>query len=236
MPYDATNKIYSFATLEQYSAKQRFLIRVIGLAMYGVIRFMGWSLRMDDDDGWKVRADTTEVPVLCTWHDRMFASVYYFRDRGMGVMSSISFDAEYTARCLVRFGYGIIKGSSTRGGARGMIEMVREMRQGIPMAFTIDGPKGPRYEVKPGPLYLAKKTGNPAIAYSIETTRFWTLNSWDKQQIPVPFSRAKLFVADPIYVPADADENEIEAKLRELQAALDAQVERGREWRESLTR
>jgi lysophospholipid acyltransferase (LPLAT)-like uncharacterized protein len=165
----------------------------------------------------------------------MFAGIYYFRGRGLGGMSSISFDAEYTARCLIRFGYGIIKGSSTRGGARGMIEMVRTMRQGIPMVFTIDGPKGPRYEVKPGPVYLARKTGNPVLAFSIETTRSWKLNSWDRQQIPVPFSRAKLFVSDPIYIPPDAGEDGVNAKMDELQFALDELVERGREWRESFT-
>ncbi|MFL6374062.1 MAG: lysophospholipid acyltransferase family protein [Pyrinomonadaceae bacterium] len=236
MADDASLKLYRFATLEEYSAKERFLIRLIGVLMYAAIGFLGWSLRMDDSEASKIpAADGDERPIFCSWHDRILAGMYQFRDRGLCLMSSVSFDAEYTARCLIRFGYGVIKGSSTRGGARGMIEMVRAMRQGIPMAFTVDGPRGPRYEAKPGPVYLAKKTGNPIVAFSVETSRYWTLNSWDKQQIPVPFSRAKLFVADPIYVPAHADGTQVEAKLQELQSALDGAVERGRVWRESLS-
>ncbi|MFM9905112.1 MAG: lysophospholipid acyltransferase family protein [Pyrinomonadaceae bacterium] len=170
-----------------------------------------------------------DAPILCLWHDRIFAGTYYFRDRGLIVMSSISFDAEYTARCIQRFGFGVIKGSSTRGGTRALVEMIRLVKKGVPMAFTIDGPRGPRYKVKAGPALLAKRTGSPMLPFSIET-KHWTLNSWDKAQIPIPFTRARVFFSDPIFVPPDVDENELEQKSIDLQMALDDLVKRGREW------
>ena len=148
-------------------------------------------------------------------------------------MLSISFDAEYTARCIQRFGFGVIKGSSTRGGTRALVEMIKLMKRGIPSAFTIDGPKGPRYQVKPGPALLAKRTGHPIIPFTIETGGFWTMNSWDRLQIPKPFSKARVFFGEPIFIGPDADDQELEQKTDELQNSLDVLVERGREWRQS---
>ena len=99
------------------------------------------------------------------------------------------------------------------------------------MAFTVDGPRGPRYEVKSGPVFLAKKSGNPILPYVIEPKTFWTTKSWDKMQIPKPFTRAITIIGEPIYVEPDADEAAIEAKIGELQHSLDSLVERGRQWR-----
>ena len=149
-------------------------------------------------------------------------------------MSSQSFDSEYTARVIQRFGYGTIKGSSTRGGIRALTTMIRLMRKGLPMGFTLDGPKGPRYVAKSGACFLAKKTSNPIMPFVFEPKSFWTINSWDKMQIPKPFTRAKLFIAEPIYVEKDADDKEIENKRRELQLKLDELVAFGKQWRDSI--
>lgn len=135
-------------------------------------------------------------------------------------MTSQSFDGEYIARFIRKFGYGAIRGSSTRGGVRALVEMIRELRRGLPMGFSVDGPKGPRYKVKPGPVLLASKTGNPMVPFVLQPRSFWTLKSWDKMQIPRPFTRCLVGVADPIYVPADASSDIIEVKLRELEDVL----------------
>ncbi|MEO7538777.1 MAG: lysophospholipid acyltransferase family protein, partial [Pyrinomonadaceae bacterium] len=141
---------------------------------------------------------------------------------------------EYIARFIQRFGYGAIRGSSSRGGARALVQMIKWMRGGHAMAFTVDGPRGPRYEAKPGPLILAKKTGNPIMPFVIEPKRYWQIKSWDKMQIPVPFTRALLVIGEPIYVHANADDAEIASKLRELQNELDRLVTEGREWSSSV--
>ena len=113
-----------------------------------------------------------------------------------------------------------------------MVEMIRLIRAGLPMAFTVDGPRGPRYEAKSGPVVLAKKTGNPIIPFVVECEKFWQVKSWDRLQIPRPFSKTRVFYAKPVTVGPEADEEEIEAKRTELQTRLNDAVERGRRWRE----
>ncbi len=225
-------KFYQFKPLANYDFKQRLVIRIAGIAIYCLIWMVGKTMRFETDaTDYRDHSDPKlSVPIICGWHDRLFAGAYYFRDRGLVVMSSISFDAEYTARVIQRFGFGIIKGSSTRGGARALVEMVRAMKTGIPMLFTIDGPRGPRYEAKPGPPLLAKLTGCPILPISIEAKRYFTVGSWDKAQIPFPFTRAKVFVSEPIFVSPNADDAELEQKRIDLQNALDSLVEKGKAW------
>jgi lysophospholipid acyltransferase (LPLAT)-like uncharacterized protein len=126
-----------------------------------------------------------------------------------------------------------VRGSSTRGGVGALVEMIRLMKKGLPMGFTIDGPKGPKYAAKTGAVLLAKKTGNPIVPFVVEAEKFWTINSWDKLQIPKPFSKAKVFVGNPVCVAKEVDEAEIENKRRELQTKLDELVLLGKQWRES---
>lgn len=229
-------KVYEFQDIAHYTAKQRFLIRFGGWVFYALVKLIGMTLRFETDgvDPMADKGGGYKPPILCFWHDRIFSSTYFFRDRGIVVMSSISFDAEYTARCIQRLGFGVIKGSSTRGGTRALVEMIRMMKKGTPTAFTIDGPKGPRYQAKPGPALLAKRTGSPIVPFILETSSFRSLGTWDKLQIPIPFSKAKVFFGEPIAVDSEADDTVLEAATESLQKSLDQLVERGKNWRESL--
>ena len=102
------------------------------------------------------------------------------------------------------------------------MEMVRLMRAGAPTAFTIDGPKGPRYVAKMGAVLLAKKTGNPILPFTIAAQHHWTVRrSWDQFQVPRPFTRVRVTIAAPIYVPAEADEAALNVKRDKLQQTLD---------------
>ncbi len=168
-----------------------------------------------------------QIPIYTFWHDRIFQGTYFWRDRGIVIITSKSFDGEYIARFIRRFGYGSIRGSSSRGGSRALVEMIRKMRNGLPMGFSIDGPRGPRYKVKPGPLLLAKKTGNPIMPFILEPKRCWTIKSWDKMQIPLPFTRVRVIIGKPIYVREDSN---LELEVAALQSSLDALVDRGRAW------
>ena len=147
------------------------------------------------------------------------------------MITSQSLDGEYIARFLKRFGFGTVRGSSSRGGVKALVEMIRYMRRGLSMAFTVDGPRGPRYVAKTGPIILAKKTGNPIIPFSVECSRYWTVNSWDRMHIPKPFTRARFIISAPIYVPADIDDLQLEDKRLALQQALDRLTEDGKRWR-----
>jgi lysophospholipid acyltransferase (LPLAT)-like uncharacterized protein len=225
---------YNRADLSAYSFKEKIVIHLADRAFYLLIKFIGKTIRYETE-GWEnfeQIEQSGKIPIYCFWHNRIFAGTYFFRNRGIVVITSQSFDGEYIARFIQRFGYGAVRGSSTRGGVGALVEMIRLMKRGLPTGFTVDGPKGPKYVAKTGAVLLAKKTGNPMMPFVVETEKFWTIGSWDNLQIPKLFTRARVFIAEPIYVSADADETEIENKRLELQSKLDAAVELGKQWRE----
>ena len=159
-------------------------------------------------------------PIMAFWHGRVLTATYYFRNRGIVVMISENFDGEWIARIIERFGYGTSRGSTSRGGQRALLQLKREMEDGRPTGFAVDGPRGPARKVQPGVVWLAKLTGNPVVPFHMEASRYWSLNSWDQTQIPKPFSTIALTVGSPIHVPAQADETAIEAKRAEVEEAL----------------
>ncbi len=220
----AVARAYQFADLSSYPAKERLLIRAADLAFFFLIKMIGSTVRWQVEgwENWKAATGDRRIPIYTFWHNRVFLSTYFWRRRRIVVMTSQSFDGEYIARFIQRFGYGAARGSSTRGAVGAVIEMTRLMRAGCPTAFTIDGPKGPRYVAKMGAVLLAKKTGQPILPFTITANRFWEAKkSWDGFQVPYPFSRAQVTIAPPIFVPADADETTLNAKRDELQATLD---------------
>lgn len=223
-PQDTTARAYKFADLASYSAKKRFLIRAADLAFFLLIKLIGRTIRWQVDgwENWEAATRNGQVPIYTFWHNRVFLATYFWRGRRIVVMTSQSFDGEYIARFIQRFGYGAARGSSTRGAVGAIIEMTRLMRAGSPTGFTIDGPKGPRYVAKMGAVLLAKKTGQPILPFTITTERFWEAKrSWDGFQVPWPFSRARVVIAPPIYVAANINDGQLEAKRDELQAVLD---------------
>ena len=159
--------------------------------------------------------------IFTFWHGRIFPATYYWRKRGIVVMTSQNYDGEYIARCIRKQGYGAARGSSSRGGLKALAEMAHCLRKGHDVAFTVDGPRGPRYEAKPGPVLLARKTGDPIFCFHISLKKKIQLKSWDQGQIPLPFTRAIVFKAPPIYVSRHADEEEVTQKICEVQRALD---------------
>ncbi len=226
-------RVYEFADLSDYSFTDRLKIRAADLIFYLLIKLIGMTARFEVV-GWENHDKAEEnggLPIYCFWHDRIFLTTYWWRKRKIVVMTSRSFDGEYIARFIQRFGYGAIRGSSTRGGVGAIVEMVRLMRTGCTTAFTIDGPKGPRYEAKMGAVLLAKKSGHPIVPVTMALEKYWTVSSWDQFQIPKPFTRACVFVAPPIYVRADANEDELNAKRDELQQVLDDLNRRTDKWR-----
>ncbi len=229
------NKAYRPASLSHYSLKERITIRLADWIFYLIILLIGRTIRFEVE-GWEnfsAIENVGDIPIYAFWHNRIFASTYFFRNRGIAVITSQSKDGEYIARFIQRLGYGAIRGSSTRGGVGALVEMIRTMRKGVPMAFTVDGPKGPRYEAKTGAVLLAKKTGNPMMPFVVELRRFWTVRSWDKLQIPAPFTRARMMIGEPIYVDPSSTDEEVRQKLVELQASLDTMVSDGARWRTS---
>jgi len=230
------DRAYQFADLSDYSFTDRLKIRLADLVFYFLINYIGLTARFEVV-GWENHDKAEEnggLPIYVFWHDRIFLTTYWWRKRRIVVMTSRSFDGEYIARFIQRFGYGAVRGSSTRGGVGAIVEMARLMRAGCTTAFTIDGPKGPRYVAKMGAVLLAKKTGHPIMPVTMALGSYWTISSWDKFQIPKPFTKARVYVAPPIYVPADADEELLNAKRDELQASLDGLTKECDDWRTTV--
>jgi len=230
------DRAYAFANLSSYSLKDRLLIRAADLAFFILIKLIGRTIRFEIEgwDSWEAASRDGKIPIYTFWHNRVFLATYFWRRRRIVVMTSQSFDGEYIARFIQRFGFGVARGSSTRGATGAVVEMVRLMRAGCPAAFTIDGPKGPRYVAKMGAVLLAKKTGNPILPFTITAREFWEVKkSWDGFQTPKPFTRARMYIAPPIYVPSDATDEGLEAKRDELQRALDQINQQGEEWRQT---
>lgn len=216
-------RAYGFAPLGAYSFRQRLLIRAADLAFYLAIRLIGSTLRfrVEGQEHWDEATRGGRLPVYTFWHDRIFPGTYFFRRRRIVIMTSRSFDGEYIARFIQRFGYGAVRGSSTRGAVGALVELTRLVRAGCPAGFSIDGPRGPRHVAKMGALLLAKKTGQPVLPFGVNAERFWRLPSWDGLQVPKPFARVNVSFAPPIRVERDADDAALEAKRVELQRALE---------------
>ena len=136
-------------------------------------------------------------------------------------MTSRSFDGEYIARIIQHFGFIPVRGSSSRGALSALRGMQRVLEKGYKVAFTIDGPRGPRFVAKSGPILLSRNSGIDVVAFYIAPERAWVLNTWDKLIIPKPFSRVMMRIGKPIHVPADATDEDVERYQAELQAALD---------------
>lgn len=208
-----------------------FAITWIG---YFAVLAIGRSLRWEVE-GWEnfdAAARLGRSPICAFWHSEIFPATWFWRKRGMIVMTSQNFDGEYVSRIIRMHGYGTARGSSSRGGARALVEMIRALRKGLPAAITVDGPRGPRHVAKPGAVLLAKASGAPILCFHIALERAWIFRkSWDKTQIPKPFARATIFIAPPIQVDPEADEQEQTRKSQEVQETLDGLVRQGDAWK-----
>lgn len=145
-------------------------------------------------------------------------------------MTSMNLDGEAIAKCICRFGFGAARGSSSRGGMKALVELARNIRDGRDAAFTIDGPRGPRYVAKPGPVMLARKTGAAVFCFHIAMKHKLQLKSWDHFQIPLPFTPAVVLKAPPIWVAADASEEDVRRLHRQMQQILDELRQKGDAW------
>lgn len=207
----------------------RFKIWLISLMGYWVIRIIGSTLRWRVE-GWEnfqsIHAANKNV-IFTFWHGRIFMGTYFFRNRGIVVMTSRNRDGEYIARVIKRFGYGTARGSSSRGAKGALVQMIRELRGKNDVAFTIDGPKGPRYIAKSGAVWIASKSRDAIFPFHMSPERKWVFNSWDQFHFPKPFSRVLVLMGAPIYVKEDATAAELEEYQQTLQRALENMLHRG---------
>lgn len=203
---------------------RRMQIPVIAALVFSVIRVLGPTLRFEvlgqhhEDE-----ARAAHGPCIWAfWHRVIIPIAWYGRNRGIVIMNTTAFDGQWTRKVIEWLGFGTAQGSSSRGGLRGLRVMAQRIREGLDCGFTIDGPRGPRYVAKVGPVLLARMTGAPILVFHIGVDRGKTIEkTWDHFLLPSLFARAVMIGAPPIYVPQDADAEMIRAKHEEMQKALE---------------
>jgi lysophospholipid acyltransferase (LPLAT)-like uncharacterized protein len=222
----------SLLEARRFSLGQRILLWLISWASYLAISLIGPTLRYSIS--WEEPPSPPdaiyEKPVIYSfWHRAVFASAWLWKNTGIAVMVSRSFDGEYIARTIEKLGFVAVRGSSSRGGAKALLGLRSQLEQGNLVVFTIDGPRGPKYVAKPGPVLLSRASALPMAAFYVALSDAWVLNTWDALMIPKPFSKALVRVSAKMRVPAEAAAADVDIKTdaqmaefhRQLQAALE---------------
>jgi len=216
-----------------FSLWQRVQIFIASWLGYFAVLLIGRSLRFEVHgwENWEAARQLGKGIIYTFWHREIFAATWFWRKRGTVVMTSQNFDGEYIARIIQRHGYGAARGSSSKGASRALVEMIRCHRAGRDTAFTIDGPRGPRFVAKRGSVLLSRATGAAILCFHIAVRKAFVFKkSWDQTQFPYPFSKAAVFIAPPIVVASNASDAEQDAKQQEVQSTLEGLRTRGEKW------
>lgn len=203
--------------------KQAILLAVVPGAAHAYNRLLRFTMRLE----WRGRETVDALRdgggqhILALWHSRFLMMPYGYLGDRLTVLASRHRDAELVSRLLSRYGFDLTRGSSTKGGAAGLLELVRKAREGWDLGFTPDGPRGPRRRVKPGVIAAARLTGLPIVPAAFSARPAWRLRSWDRTLVPRPFGRGIFVYGEPLRVPRKASEGEAAAWALRLEEALD---------------
>jgi lysophospholipid acyltransferase (LPLAT)-like uncharacterized protein len=194
---------------------------LIAAAAAPLIRALGatYRWRVEGLDHYDAIVASGRQPIFAFWHGRILPATLFWQRRGIVVITSQNFDGEWIARIIRRFGYGTARGSTSRGGARALVQLRRDLRQGRPVGFTLDGPRGPREVIQPGAVWLAAATGQPVLPFHVEASPQTTLNTWDKTAVPAPWAKVAIAIGPPLDVPA-TDPASLAQALAALQIRL----------------
>lgn len=212
-------------TTVKFTLGQRMVLAVVPRIVWMLLRITGLTWR------YEVIAEEEVTPVVsgqkagpeiyCFWHQCVLPCTQYFRNSGAVILVSRSFDGELIARILRMFGFGSVRGSSSRGASEGLLGLTRVIQSGHTAIFTADGPRGPIYQTKMGPIKLAQSTGAAIGAFHLEPEHAWKMRSWDRFMVPMPFTRICVSWAQWTRVPADLPPADFESKRLELNAAIE---------------
>jgi len=209
----------------RFTFGQRLVLAVVPRIVWALLCVVGLTWR------YRVIAEEGVTPVLfgekpgpeiyCFWHQCVLPCTMYFRHSRAVILISRSFDGELITRILRLFGFGTVRGSSSRGSREGLVGLKRVIASGRTAIFTADGPRGPIYQTKMGPIKLAQITGAPIGAFYLLPERAWVMNSWDRFLVPKPFTRICVSWAQWTHVPRDLCPEQFETRRQELNAALE---------------
>jgi len=202
--------------------KYLIMLNLLPPAVYLFLILLGATMRITQVD--REKADRLwgdgQGVIVCFWHGRLLAMPFAYKGRRAKVLISRHGDGEFIARVIRYFGLGAVRGSFKKASVSSIREILSELQQGSIVGITPDGPKGPRYRIKPGIVELAKLTQRPILPVAYSASRKMVFSSWDRFVFPYPFSRVLFLWGDPLYVPRDASGSAVEEKRQELEKAL----------------
>jgi hypothetical protein len=210
-------------TQKGFTLPQQIALAIIPRLTAAILAAIGMTLRFEviAEEG-AIPATPSDKGIFCFWHQCTLPCGWYFRKYHSSILISRSFDGELIARTLSLLGFDSVRGSSSRGGAAGLLALQRVMAKGFKAIFTADGPRGPIYQTKMGPVKLAQMTQEEIGSFYLLPERAWTLKSWDRFLIPKPFSKVIVSWSRPVAAPpADADATTLEVKRQELNEAME---------------
>ena len=196
---------------------------LISAAATPLIRVLSstWRWKVAGFEHYEAIVRSGKPPIFAFWHGRILPATVFWKNRGIVVITSQNFDGEWIARIIQRFGYGVARGSTSRGAVRALVQLRRDLAAGRPAGFTVDGPRGPARVAQAGAVWLSGATGSPVLPFHLDATSAWTMRSWDRTQVPKPFSTVALAIGEPIVVP-DVAEGSVETGRLALERALAA--------------
>lgn len=181
-------------------------------------------IKVIDKSGTFYAEKKVQPMVMTVWHNRLlFCPALIKRPfrKQFFTIASLSDDGRYAEAYARNLGMGVVRGSSSRGGARALIQLIRRLKkEKLPLAITIDGPRGPRYSCQPGAAFLAASTGYPVFPYVINSNNYFEFNNWDRTQIPKPFSKIEVVIGEPIYFDKDTSEEAIKKANQQIVDAM----------------
>jgi hypothetical protein len=197
-------------------------LRIAAFLGARAIRIIGcsWRFRVISEEYVEEARRHAPHVIFAFWHGRMLPLSYRYRNRSIQVLASAHKDGELMGQTIRLLGFGHVRGSSTRGGARAIRELVARLEEGFDLGITVDGPKGPRYAVKPGPLEISKISGAPVVPAAVSSKSHWVFSSWDAFEFPKPFTKIYVRFGKPVLVPPDAGPDDLEARRVELEQVL----------------
>ena len=201
----------------QRSRKQRLFFFLLTKLGWLVILVLGRLSRIRligrEHHDWLVR--NKKPYIYCIWHGRILLPIFIHRGEGIQAMVSQHDDGEMIAQTLHRLGYQTVRGSSTRGGQRATIEMIRHLKEGGVAAIMPDGPRGPRHEFKSGAMVIAQRTGAYLLPFTFSASRHIVFRSWDRFMLLLPFAKSVAVYGRPMHVPKEATAEDLES-LRQV--------------------
>ncbi len=209
----------------RFSFGQRIVLAVVPRLVWALLRAMSltWRFEVIAEPGVTPIVDGVGAgaQIFCFWHQCVLPCAIYYRRSHGTILISRSFDGELITRILELFGFHAVRGSSSRGAREGLLGLKDVIESGNPAIFTADGPRGPIYQTKMGPIKLAQMTGARIGCFHLEPERAWALGSWDRFLVPKPFTRIVVSWGQWTHVPTNLHAADFETKRLELNAAIE---------------